>query len=309
MTSDAAATETALPTGEQLEIQHGPWRAVVTEVGAALRVLQHDGRDLVDGFPPEARVKGCRGQQLLPWPNRVRDGLYEFGGEQLQLDLSEPKRHNAIHGLVRWVSWTTLEHTASSLTQEVVVHPQQGWPGTVRASVTHTLGDDGLTVDVRARNIGPVAVPFGYAAHPYFGVGQERVDDIAVQVPASTYLEVDDRLLPVALHPVDGRPEDLRPGTELGDRVLDTAFTGLSREEDGRWRVRLSRGEREVVLWGEEGLDWIQVFTGEHRRDLGLAVEPMTCGPDAFNPGPTHDGVLVLAPGDDFSCRWGVTGR
>ncbi|MVA75666.1 aldose epimerase [Auraticoccus sp. F435] len=299
----------SLPTGVQHEISSGEWRAVVTEVGAALRVLQRGGRDVVAGFAPEDRVVGCRGQQLLPWPNRIRDGRYEFDGVTHQLALTEPHRHNAIHGLANWQPWRTVEHGESHLTQRIVVHPQLGWPGTVEATITHRLDADGLTVEVTATNTGPRDIPFGYAAHPYLTVGEDTVDDVSVLLPADTYLEVDERLLPVRLSAVDGRPEDLRDGAQLGQRVLDTAFTDLHRDDDGRWRIVLRRGEREAVMWAGPEFGWAQLFTGEKRRDIALAVEPMTCGPDAFNDGPTSEGRLVLAPGDVFTGTWGITGR
>ncbi len=299
----------SLPTGAQHEITSGPWRAVVAEVGAILRVLQRDGRDVVAGFAAEERVTKGRGQQLLPWPNRIRDGRYEFGGETHQLAITEPKRGTALHGLANWVPWTTLEHGADRVVQRVVVHPQLGWPGTVTATLTHRLDDEGLSVDVHVQNTGTVDVPFGYAAHPYLTVGEDVVDEVSVRLPADTYLEVDERLLPVRTAPVDGRPEDLRDGSPLGDRVLDTAFTDLHRDDDGRWRIVLSHGEREAVLWAGPEFGWAQLFTGETLRDIALAVEPMTCGPDAFNEGPTAQDRLVLAPGDTFTGTWGITGR
>lgn len=299
----------SLPTGVQHEIVSGPWRAVVTEVGAVLRVLQRDGLDVVAGFDENARVTKSRGQQLLPWPNRIRDGVYEFGGERYQLALSEPQRHNAIHGLATWQPWRTVEHSGSVLVQRVVVHPQLGWPGTVEATLTHRLDEDGLSVEVLARNTGPVPVPFGYAAHPYLTVGEEVVDEVSVTLPADTFLEVDDRLLPVRRSAVQGRSEDLRSGEPLGGRVLDTAFTDLHRDEDGRWRIELASGDRRAVLWADRSFGWAQLFTGEHLRDINLAVEPMTCGPDAFNAGPTSQDVIVLEPGAEFRGSWGLTGR
>ena len=52
---------------------------------------------------------GAHGAVLIPWPNRLGDGSYEFDGARHQLALSEPERRNAIHGLVRWVPWRALE--------------------------------------------------------------------------------------------------------------------------------------------------------------------------------------------------------
>ncbi|CAA9334878.1 MAG: Aldose 1-epimerase [uncultured Friedmanniella sp.] len=298
------------PTGEQYEIVSGEHRAVVTEVGATLRSYTVSGRHVVRGFEADEVVQKGRGQQLLPWPNRIRDGLYTFQGTEYQLDITEPKRYTALHGLARHVPWTLVEQTADSVTQTVRVYPQPGWPGILEATITHQVSDRGLQVNVRATNIGDVDFPFGYAAHPYLTVGETTVDDVSITVPAAAYLEVDDdRLLPIRVAPVEGTENDLRAGEPLGTTVLDTAFTDLTRGEDGRWRVRLSRGDRQAELWGDATMTWIQVFTGEEYRDLSLAIEPMTCGPDAFNEGPTHDGVIVLAPGKSYTGRWGLTGR
>lgn len=297
------------PTGEQYTITSGPHVAVVTELGAGLRAYAVDGRDLVDGFAEDGRITGGRGQQLLPWPNRIRDGRYSFGGQDQQLVLSEPARHNASHGLVRYQPWRLVEHTADRVVQTIRVFPQPGWPGVLDATITHTVGPDGLVTEVRAENVGAVAVPFGYGSHPFLTVGAERIDDVQVTGPAGSYLEVDDRMLPVAVHPVDGTDADLCTGAPLGPRVLDTAMTDLARGSDGRWRVRLEHGERWTELWADETYAWMQVFTGEPKRAGSVAVEPMTCGPDAFNPGPTHAALLTLKPGAAYAGRWGIDGR
>ncbi|GAA2103310.1 aldose 1-epimerase family protein [Microlunatus panaciterrae] len=295
------------PTGEQYEIRSGNKVAVVTEVGATLRSFTVDGHEVVRGFSENEMVHMGRGQQLLPWPNRIRDGVYTFAGEQHQLALSEPERHNAIHGLVRWVPWTLVSRSESSVTQQVRVYPQQGWPGIVEATITHSVDEAGLRVDVQASNLGTEPTPFGYAAHPYLTAGESTVDELAVRLPADRYLEVDERLLPIAIHPVDGTVFDLRAGDPLGQLNLDTAFTGLQ-ADDGRWRVTLSLGQRTTTLWADEAYTWLQVFTGGDSRQMSVAVEPMTCGPDAFNEGPTADGVIVLAPGQSFAASWGIQG-
>lgn len=304
MTTSAAVN----PTGDQYEIASGGRVAVVTEVGATLRSYAVDGRDVVRGFAATEVVHGGRGQQLLPWPNRIRDGRYAFDGTTQQLALSEPDRHNAIHGLVRHVPWRLVSRAADRVEQQVRVYPQPGWPGAIEATIAHTVGDGGLLTEVSATNIGSTDVPYGYAAHPYLTVGEESVDDVVITVPAERYLAVDDRLLPLDLILVEGRDEDLRTAAPLGSRRFDTALTGLARGADGRWRARLERGERWAELWAGEGLDWMQVFTGNDRRDLSIAVEPMTCGPNAFNPGLTHAGLIVLRPGESVTRTWGIDG-
>ena len=65
-----------------------------------------------------------------------------------------------------------------------------------------------------------------------------------------------------------------------------------------------------VTLWADALWSHVMVFTGDtlapERRRRGLAVEPMTCAPDAFN---TGEGLRVLAPGESVTCSWGVTLR
>jgi aldose 1-epimerase len=299
----------AAPTGEQYEISSGRHRAVITEVGATLRSFSVDGRDVVRGFGVQDMISGGRGQNLIPWPNRIRDGRYTFGGATQQLPLTEPARHNASHGLARYLPWVLIDKKADAVTNRVRIHPQPGWPGTLESTITHQLTQDGLMITVEATNLGATELPFGYGAHPYLTVGESTVDEIALTVPAASYLEVDDdRLLPLKLSPVQGTAYDLRDGRVLGSMSLDTAMTDLARDADGRWRVRLVLGDRYAELWGDETMRWTQVFTGGPKRDVSLAVEPMTCGPDAFNAGPTHDDMRVLAPGETFVGQWGISG-
>ena len=299
---------TTVPTGEQYEIISGTHRAVVTEVGATLRSFSVEGRDVVRGFGRDEMSTAGRGQNLIPWPNRIRDGRYTFNGVSHQLALSEPARHNASHGLARYAPWVLGDKKPDAVTNRVRIHPQPGWPGTLEAMITHQVGADGLTVTVEATNIGAAELPFGYGAHPYLTVGEATVDEVAVTVPAAYYLEVDDRLLPTRISPVDGTVYDLLRGPVLGSTSLDTAMTDVSRDPDGRWRTKLALGDRYAEVWGDETMRWMQIFTGGPNRDWSIAVEPMTCGPDAFNPGPTHGDMKVLAPGETFVGQWGISG-
>jgi aldose 1-epimerase len=297
------------PTGEQYEIVSGAHRAVVTEVGATLRGFSVDGRDVVRGFGLDEMSTAGRGQNLVPWPNRIRDGRYTFNGVTHQLALTEPARHNATHGLARYAPWVLVDKKSDTVTNHVRIHPQPGWPGTLDTRITHRVGEDGLAVTVEATNVGDGELPFGYGAHPYLTVGESTVDEVALTLPAASYLEVDDRLLPIKISPVDSTAYDLRGGAVLGSLTLDTAMTDLARDSDGRWRVKLVLGDRYAEVWGDETMRWVQIFTGGPHRDWSIAVEPMTCGPDAFNAGPTNGDMKVIAPGETVVGQWGISGR
>ena len=305
------------PTGEQFEIVGGGYRAVVVEGGGALRVLERDGRPLVDGFAEDAMPSGGRGQVLVPWPNRIRDGRYSFGGRDHQLALSEPGRRNASHGLVRWAAWTVEEHTTASVSLTYRLIAQTGYPWTLDLRLVYDVSADGLTVTHSATNLSSEPAPYAVGMHPYLTVGAPRtgrVDDLELQLPGATRCLVDaERKLPTGVEPVDQTPYDYRVARPLRGAVLDHAYTDLARDERGRAVVELrDPGDGAgVALWMDEGHPWVQVFTADepagetYRR--ALAVEPMTAPADAFN---SRRELRVLSPAgqDDaeFAASWGI---
>lgn len=307
----------AYPTGRQFTLTSGAYRAVVTEVGAGLRALElrdadGDTRPLIHGFEAHETAQGGAGQLLAPWPNRVADGRYRFDGEQRQLDVSEPARGNAIHGLVRWAAWHVDEQSPDRVVLSHRLYPHPGYPHILDLTAVYALSDAGLEVEVTARNAGAHAAPYGYAAHPYLlpcvQPEADGADQWTLHLPAQRRVETDERLNPVGLADVDGSGYDFRAPRQLGRTVLDTAFGGLQRELDGIGRVRLSEpGGGSVTLWMDRGLEWVQVFTADpltgSRHRAAVAVEPMSCPPDAFNSGTD---LIRLEPGVTIGHRWGI---
>jgi aldose 1-epimerase len=289
------------PSGEQVELSFGEQRVVVVGLGGGLRVYSVGDREILDGYGADEMCSSGRGQLLVPWPNRIEDGRYEFGGQTYQLALDEPARSNAIHGLARWASWSVVEHEPARAVLEYVSYPQPGYPFTLAYRVEHLLADDGLSVRIEATNVGGEPCPYGAGAHPYLAVQAERVDDVDLRVPAGTVLESNDRGLPVGESPV-AEELDFREARRIGTTVLDHCFTGLERDSDGRARVQLG----ETTLWADESWPYVMVFTGDPLPDVArrsVAVEPMTCAPNAFR---TGAGLVVLEPGETHSGAWGI---
>ena len=176
-------------------------------------------------------------------------------------------------------------------------------------AAAYALDADGLSVTLTGRNAGDVPLPYGVGQHPYVTAGTDLVDDAVLTVPAAAWIRTDERGLPVSTEPVDGTPWDFRAGRQVGDLVLDTPFTELHRDGEGRVVVRLALvdGTHGVDVWGGQGTDYLQVFSGDTlavaRRRRGLAVEPMSCPADAFNSGA---GLVTLEPGQEHTLQWGL---
>lgn len=308
----AAPVARVAPSGEAFTISGGGYEAVVTESGAALRTLTRSGRALVDGFAADAMSSGGRGQLLMPWPNRIRDGRYSFQGREHQLALTEPSRGNASHGLARWAAWTLEEHTAHSVSLQYRLMAQTGYPWIVDLHVLYDLSADGLTVTQTATNLSDSPAPYASGAHPYLTVGEGPVDGWELRLPAATRAVTDDRLLPVGVEDVDGTPYDFRERRLVGDVALNHGFTDLERDdrEVATTSLRDPATGRALDLWVDAGHRWLMVYTADDvpataRRSI--AVEPMTANADAFR---TGEDLRVLSAaghaGDEVSVSWGL---
>ncbi|HJQ50338.1 MAG TPA: hypothetical protein VJ838_07500 [Gaiellaceae bacterium] len=251
-----------LPSGGQFELATGAHRIVLVEVGGGIR----EWGGVLLGYGEDEMCSSGRGQVLAPWPNRLADGSYEWDADQLQLPVNDLSTGSAIHGLVRWASWRAVEREPARVVLEHVLHPQPGYPFSLRLRVDYRLADMGLMVRTEAENVGDRACPFGAGHHPYVLAPTGRVDDLVLD------------------------------GKRIGERQLDD-----TRHQPGGWRVELEQ----VTVWADDAWPWLQVFTGDLPgiRRRGLAVEPMTCPPQAFR---TGEGVIRLEPGESWSGAWGI---
>ena len=299
-------------SGTHFGLSSGDYHATIASVGASLRTLEFRGRALVVPFDADEVRPAFRGATLAPWPNRVVDGRYTFAGTEQQLPLTEPARGHALHGLASWLDFGAVDRSGSSVTMAATIEAQAGYPHRIDIAVVFDLDEDGLHTTVTATNTGRDAAPWGTGPHPYLVAGSGRVDDWTLTLPADTVLTVtDDRLIPIANADVAaeaGGVFDFRTPRVIGDTFIDHAFTGLARYASGiaSVTVRSQDGTGTEMSW-DAACPWVQVHTadnpGSDAHRAGLAVEPMTCPPDAFNSGVD---LIVLDPGESATAGWDI---
>lgn len=285
----------------EVELVSGDARLAVDLRGGGLRALTVGEWEVLDGYPAGTVPTGRRGGVLLPWPNRLRDGQWTWDGQDLQLDTAGPGKP-AAHGLVTWQRWEVLARHSDALTVGTVVEARPGYPFRLAAAIDTHLTADRLAVTVRVRNAGDRPAPFGAGMHPYLSVGgrEERAVDAAeLTVPARTALDLDGGLPTGTRRPFDGAVG------RLGDLSLDDALTDLVRDDDGWARVSLRGPAGALELAVDGAWPWLQVFSGdtlpEGQRRRSLAVEPMTCPPNALA---DRADLVVLPPGESWSGTW-----
>jgi aldose 1-epimerase len=299
-------------TGTQFRISAGDYSATVTELGAGLRQFRYRDRPVIAEYEPDELPPGASGQLLAPWPNRIDGGRYAFEGASYQLDLSEPARGNAIHGLTRWAGWQPAAQAADAVQLRHVLYGRPGYPFLLELTAEYRVSaSDGLRVSVTAGNAGSRPAPYGTGSHPYLTAGTALVDACELELPAGLWLQADERGIPQGQpEDVTGTPYDFRVARPVDGTRVDHAFTGLAPGPDGRAWARLSGAGTQVAFWAGQGYRWLQVFTGDtldpaHRR-RAIAIEPMTCPPNCFA---TGTDLLTLQPGDSITHAWGIVVR
>ncbi len=298
-------------SGRQFLIENGTARAEIGSLAAVLRSLSVGGVQLTEPIGTDVVAPmGC-GMVLAPWPNRVRDAVWELDGEPQQLDITEPKLGNASHGLLRNTGYRLIAQTPSSVTLGALIAPQHGWPFLLDTSVSYEVQPDGLTVTHAVTNLSGRAAPWAVGAHPYFRVGDVASEDLTVTLTGASRLELDDRLNPVGVHPVDGS-YDLRRGVAARGLALNTAYGELANREGRADVAWLTAPDGScTTLWADAEFGWIQAYSpSDFPRDGGpgfaIALEPMTAPPNALNSGID---LITLPEGASWQAGWGVRYR
>ena len=294
----------------EIRIESGDYSAEIRTMGAGLSALRYKGRDLVDPFIPAPKPENYRGDVLAPWPNRIEDGQYEVDGNLYVIPINEPNRGTALHGLVNCLEWDVIEKTEHSLLLKAMLKESTSYPTDLEFSVNYSLSSQGLAIEISATNIGRKKAPYGVSIHPYLiATPDSRVDDWSLTMSASEVLDVDmKRLLPIGLRKVEELDFDFRTGRLIGDQFIDHAFK-VDQGSELIVTVVAKNGDA-VEMTFSPNCEWIQIHTAD--RDGGadsricLAVEPMTCPPNAFR---NLDEPIWLSPGDSTSSRWKIEGK
>ncbi len=296
----------------ELTLTHGPYSLVVSPYGASLRGLTHQDRPVIAGYHGKAGKVGGQGDVLIPFPGRVTAGRYTFAGRTYQMPINDTEAHSAIHGFLRTQMWDVGTQSEDTVTFHTGLAPNQhpGYPFSLSVAVTYTLADAGLAVGFTLENTGAGAAPVAIGHHPYFTLNSPLIDGDTLHLPYDSMLEYKDLLPTGRVLPLDGTPFDFREAHAIGDVQFNTCYLGPHRDPDGRTHIRLSSPEgAALTVWLDAAFSYVVLYSGDplpedHRR-RALAIEPMTCGSDAFN----HPdwGLVTLPSSQTLAASWGVS--
>lgn len=296
----------------EFTLTHGAYELVVAPYGASLRGLTCHGKPVVTGYHGKDGKVAAQGDVLIPFPGRVTDGRYQFEGQTYQMPQNDHEASSAIHGFLRTQMWETawVQSDAASFHTHLLPDQHPGYPFSLSVRITYRLSSEGLAVEFEVENAGSGNAPVAAGQHPYFTVGSAWIDADTLHLPFESYLEYKDLLPTGRVLPVEGSHFDFRHAHSIGSVQFNTCFLQPHRGSDGRISIHLAAKDgTALTVWLGAAFDYVVLYSGDplpedHRR-RALAIEPMTCGSDAFN----HPdwGLTVLAPGQTLVAKWGVT--
>lgn len=279
-----------------LQIESGEYRATIVAEGAGLANLSYRGRDLVLPHDPNQTPLGFSGKIMIPWPNRIAGATYIWEGETLEVAVNEPDTGAALHGLRAMDHWEVIEQGTDRVMLETEIQPTSGYPFSLATRAEYAVDSSGLSIRVTTTNTGERPAPYGVSIHPYLTCGVP-LDSCVLSAPVGTVLDVNENLCPTQELAAAELGFDFTSPRSLNNMRIDHAFGGLPKPE---WKVALSdpKSGRSVTMTGRD--PWVQIYSGDKLGRMGIAVEPMTCPPNAFN---TGTDLIILQPGDRHEFR------
>ncbi|AHL75636.1 aldose epimerase [Stutzerimonas stutzeri] len=284
----------------EIQLQHGPLRlSVCPALGGAITRLSVDGVDLLRPWDGSDSVRRTGCFVLAPFSNRI-DDAFEHDGQRYPLNRLSPDHPLPIHGLAWKRLWEVAEQDSSSLVLNISHRPEGAaaldWPFAFELEHRLRLGEEGVSLVLKLRNIDTRSMPAGLGWHPYF----LRHEACQLRFAAQAVWQNDTRNLPSRLLPI---PEkwDFSTTRSLQEPGLDHCFVGLTAPVLIRW----PRQGIELSMNASEALAHLVVFTPP--ADMGFfAVEPVSHANNALGmDDPVANGMRELLPGETMqvSCQ------
>jgi galactose mutarotase-like enzyme len=267
--------------------------------------LRHKGEELLghpvslSAYVETGHVSGI--PLLHPWANRLASPEYVIAGRQAKLDLGSPNVHTdpnglPIHGLVAGSPhWEILEEEESRLKARLdfAARPElmAGFPFPHVLELTVELSDGRIGIDTELTPTGEVPVPVAFGFHPYLRLpGLER-NRWTVELPVSSRMQLDDRMLPT------GASEPVAiPPAPLAGRNFDDAFDGLTDPPEfaisgagKRLSLRFGAGYRFAQVYAPAGMEFV-------------CFEPMTAPGNPF----ASDRTLLAQPDRSYLAHFEI---
>lgn len=229
---------------------------------------------------------------LFPFPNRIKDGIYEFNNKEYHLTINEVQLNNAIHGLVFDKAFTVNKTIAEK--EHAIIELSfksngklKGFPFKFRLILTYIISSKGeIILHFKVINLDDSPFPFGLGWHPYFK--SNALENSQISFSSKDHYNCSKRNIPIGIE-----KSKLPHSFTLDQQSFDDAYSlnkAIAKFEDEDYKLNLS--------FENNSDPYLQIYTPVHRKSI--AIEPMTCTADSFN---NKHGLQILSPKKSFDWK------
>jgi aldose 1-epimerase len=256
---------------------------------------------------------------LAPWANRLNEESFWANGKQypFNMTLGNVRGPIPIHGLLMNSDlWEVVEVAAGPKSAHITSrlafwkHPElmAQWPFAHEYEMTYRLADGMLEIKLTVTNLSADPMPIVLGFHPFYRIPDVPRDQWMAKIPARKIVVADSRLVATG----EFTPFDLPNPLPLKGHPLDTGFTDLERDAQGRAHFSIEAGRKKVetlfgprypvsVIFSPPPVSSPSTIDGQNREFI--CIEPMAGLTNAVNL--NHDGkypnLQTVAPGEKWT--------
>lgn len=235
---------------------------------------------------------------LFPFPNRLKDGRFEFGGKSYQFPLNDFGKPNALHGFIHDMKFEEIVRDEEKLGLACnYLGDIDYYPFPFDMQLTYQLEPGVLRIEVEITNTGTSLMPCSFGWHPYFNINDDA-DQVRIELVGADLIVVDETLIPT--------------GKRTPYRTLEEACTIENLKLDNCFQFQDTTTERSTKLcfpddttlevWQDRSLPFVQLYTPDDYKTI--AIEPMSSNINALN---TKDGLSLIKPKQSLVLNFGVS--
>ncbi len=241
-----------------------------------------------------------RGSKLSPFPNRIENGTYSFENQKYQLPCNNGA--HSLHGLLCNSVFEIVKELVTDTFAEIKLTysydgTDSGYPFLYTIDITYNLSNTGLRIQTEIKNSGTTEMPIGDGWHPYIRV-TNKVDDLLLQIPSHKKIILNATGIPTGEYALK---QFFTAPTKIGADLFDDCFELYGSNDGFQTKLIDVVNNRTLIVWQDQHYKYLQVYIPPDRKSI--AIEPMTCAPNAFNSGL---GLLVLKPNDFITFTFGI---
>lgn len=270
---------------------------IVPDYGCIISQLVLDGKEILVPLPTIKNITNTQyiNKLLIPFPNRIAKGTYAFHNKQYQLEQNEISTGHALHGLLFNKKFHFVDKIISNKYVQIIFDYQiekeefSGYPFSLYVKASFTLKEKELKIDILARNTDSCPIPYGVGWHPYFKATNSTINKDRISISSNTILELSKEN---SMIPTGNTIAYNRKNEYIDKESFDTCFTHLFQKETHF---------NGFTLFQDKTMNYLQIYTPPDRQSI--AIEPMSCAPDAFNNGL---GLVTLMPNKSINNYFGI---